>query len=87
MDQLTFLYRLRRDWNAIIDLYRPLYGVDSSAAPAAVFMAESYYYLEKYDQARDFLLPLIKEKKANINVIELMARREFQAKHYNEAKS
>ena len=85
LDQLTFLYRLRRDWQAIIELYRPLYEADSSAAPALVFMAESYYYLEKYDKARALLQPLFKEKRPNVNVIELMARIEFQSKHFSAA--
>lgn len=87
LDHLTFLYRLRRDWKAIIDLYRPMYEADSSAGPAPVFMAESYYYLEEYDKARDLLLPMIGKEQANVNVIELMARIEFQSGNFNDAKN
>jgi len=85
LNQLTFLYRTQHRWQAIIDLYRPRLMADSTSGPAAVFMAESYYYLEKYNQARRLLQPLFKKRSPGLSVLELMARIEYQAKHLKKA--
>ncbi len=85
LEQLTYLYRIRRKWQEIIDLFQPAFEKDPANEPPRIFMAESYFYLEQYDEARELLLPLIKKKRGSLDVIELMARIESQSGNLPEA--
>jgi len=86
LDKLTRWYRSKGDWQKVIELYQPVLKADSSSRPARVLIAESYYYLEEFDQAREFLLPLVTIKTPQMNIVELMGRIEFEAKNLQKAK-
>ncbi len=87
LDRLTLRYRSKRDWKAIIDLYRPVLKADSTNRAARIMSAEAYYYLETYDQARRLLLPLVQGAEADPALMELMGRIELESKHAASAAS
>ena len=86
LDRLTHWYRTKRDWQAVIDLYQPVLEADSSSIPARVLIAESYYYLKDYDNARTYMLPLVKIEKPEISLLELIGRIEFESKNRLKAR-
>lgn len=86
LDRLTYWYRSKRDWQAVIDLYQPVLQADSTLVPARVLIAESYYYQKKYDQARQFLISLIQVEKPEVSILELMGRIEFESKNRHKAR-
>ncbi len=88
LERLNLWYRSNKDWQAIIDLYLPVFAADSTSGQARVIIAESYYYLEAFDRARNYLLPLVQVKHPVGPLLELMGRIEYesdrlpQAAHY-----
>ena len=85
LDRLNLWYRSNRDWQAVIDLFRSVLEADSSSDRARVIIAESYYYMEQFDQARNFLLPLIQVKHPPAPLLELMGRIEYESEHLPKA--
>jgi len=86
LERLTHWYRTKRDWQAVIDLYQPVLEVDSASGPARVLMAESYYYLQDYDNARQYMLPLVEVEEPEISLLELIGRIEFESKNRLKAR-
>ncbi len=86
-DRLTTFYRSKRDWKAIIALYRPVLKADSTNRGARIMSAEACYYLDQYEQARRFLLPLVQGANADPALMELMGRIELEGKHAASAAS
>lgn len=87
LDRLTTIYRSRRNWKSIIDLYRPVLEADSTNRAGRVMSAEAYYYLEQYEAARRILRPLVQGADADPALLELMGRIELEAKHPASAAS
>ena len=85
LERLNLWYRSNKDWQAVIDLYRPVLAADSTSKQARVIIAESYYYLEQFDQARKFLLPLVRGKHAVAPLLELMGRIEYESDRLSDA--
>jgi len=84
-NRLTYYYRNKRDWQAIIRLYRPVLTADSTTRGARILTAEAYYYLNKYNNARRFLLPLLQTPKPDTSLMELMGRIELEGKRPEKA--
>ncbi|HHJ53275.1 MAG TPA: tetratricopeptide repeat protein [Caldithrix abyssi] len=85
LDRLTTIYRNQREWDKIINAYKPVLQADSSNRVARVLSAEAYFYLEKYDQARRLLRPFTEQKDVPLSILELMGRVEMESKHYVQA--
>jgi len=85
LDRITLLYRSQRRWQKIIDVYRPVLAADSSDRAARILSAEAYYYLEKYDQARRLLKPVMALEEPPLSVLELAGRVEMEAKNFTQA--
>ncbi len=85
LDRLTFIYRMRSQWQKIIDLYTPVLEADSTNRAARVLSAEAYYYLKDFDRARGLLQPIMRQKKPPVSVMELMGRIELESKNAPQA--
>ncbi len=85
LDRLTTLYRNQRQWEKIVEAYRPSLQRDSTDRVARVLTAEAYYYLNQYDQARKMLQPIMEQEEPPASILELMGRIEMESKHYQEA--
>ncbi len=85
VDRLTYWHRSKKDWQQIIDIYLPFFQSDSGNQPARILIAESYYYLDQFDKARELLTPLASSDEAPVGVLELLGRIELEAKQPQQA--
>lgn len=85
LERLLMWYGSNKNWQAVIDMFRPALQADSTYEQARVIIAESYYYLKQFEQARQYLLPLVQGTAPNASFLALMGRIEYESEHLPKA--
>lgn len=85
--EIAVIYRSQEDWQKVVDLLNneKILHEDAEIFPK-LFLAESFYYLREYDRAREVLFPLLQKNDTPKQAFDLIARVEFEAKNYPQAK-
>ena len=85
--EIAVTYRSQEEWQKVVDFlnHEEILNDNAETFPK-LLLAESYYYLKQYDQARDVLLPLLQLNDIPKQAFDLIARVEFEAKNYPQAK-
>ncbi len=87
IQDLALLYGSEQKWQDVIDVFEDgRFQVDSSKVFPKLLIAEAQFYLKHYDEAREKLLPLLKNNNIPKDVYELIARIELEAKNFSKAK-
>ncbi|HES58972.1 MAG TPA: tetratricopeptide repeat protein, partial [Caldithrix sp.] len=87
IQNLALSYGSEQKWQDVINVIEDgRYQVDSTKVFPVILVAQAYYSLKDYDKARAKILPVIDNGEAPIELYELIARVEFEAKNYEAAK-
>ncbi|HID40419.1 MAG TPA: tetratricopeptide repeat protein [Calditrichaeota bacterium] len=86
-EQMSMIYRNRRQWDKIIEVYTPLLQAKDStiARNARLTIGEAEFYLKNYKRAKELLEPLTKDPDAPWGVFDLLGRIALDQKNYDEA--
>ncbi len=86
-EQMAMIYRSRREWNKIVDVYTPLLQAKDSTTVrnARLTIGEAEFYLKNYDRAKGLLQPLKEDPDAPWGVFDLLGRIALEEKNYDEA--
>jgi tetratricopeptide (TPR) repeat protein len=83
--KLAFLYRSENQHQKVIDLYLPFLESNPDDMIARLSIAESFYFLDKFDKSRELLLPIENQKNNPWGVNDLLGRVELEEKNFDKA--
>ena len=87
IQDLALTYGDEQKWQEVIDVIESNRNyIDSTKIFPDLMVAQSYFNLKEYDKAREKLLPALNRDNAPLDLYELMARIEFEARNYDAAK-
>ncbi|MBN2425554.1 MAG: tetratricopeptide repeat protein [Calditrichaceae bacterium] len=85
-ERIALNYRLHQKWQEIIDLFTPLLQYEHTSTTARIMIAESLYYLEKFDAAREMLEPALDQADVSWSIFDLVGRIDLELKNYESAE-
>jgi tetratricopeptide (TPR) repeat protein len=86
LNRLYRIYRTRREWGQIENIYKPMIVHQHNHSQARLILAETYFYQEKWEEAKAVTTPVLNDEDYSPAAYELLGRIAFEEENYDEAE-